>query len=246
MTDALWGILKMSEFILEPRAVEKINQYMGICELPSAGLEHICKTELRDMAQKVFDKKSKPLVRLKGECPKESEFDNKQKTYFDNSSSWYQFTWQRGRCGWGSQYWLTAKCENYFEANSERFILNFLSETYGDIETAVAQTECFTELWNGFQRWFDERRKRFMEQTELDIQKWKGICGSAKPQSHGGVANLLKVLTKTMEKQGADIQNIARVQYAVCVQAGIYIPDEFIRDVAVTLDMKEAEGDVDA
>lgn len=30
---------------------------------------------------------------------------------------------------------------------------------------------------------------------------------------------------------------IAKVQYAVCAQAGIYIPDEFIRDVAVTLDM---------
>ena len=40
-----------------------------------------------------------------------------------------------------------------------------------------------------------------------------------------------------MEKQGSDISNIAKVQYAVCVQAGIYIPDEFIRDVAVTLDM---------
>lgn len=49
---------------------------------------------------------------------------------------------------------------------------------------------------------------------------------------------MLKVLTKTMEKQGSDIASIAKVQYAVCVQAGIYIPDEFIRDVAVTLDME--------
>ena len=48
---------------------------------------------------------------------------------------------------------------------------------------------------------------------------------------------MLKVLTKTMEKQGSDITSIAKVQYAICVQAGIYIPDEFIRDVAVTLDM---------
>ena len=78
-----------------------------------------------------------------------------------------------------------------------------------------------------------------MEQTDTDIQKWKEACGATKPQLHGGVANLLKVLTKTMEKQGADIANIAKVQYAVCVQAGIYIPDEFVRDVAVTLDMKE-------
>lgn len=55
--------------------------------------------------------------------------------------------------------------------------------------------------------------------------------------THGGVANLLKALTKTMEKQGSDITSIAKVQYAICIQAGIYIPDEFIRDVAVTLDM---------
>ena len=40
-----------------------------------------------------------------------------------------------------------------------------------------------------------------------------------------------------MEKQGSDITSIAKVQYTICVQAGIYIPDEFIRDVAVTLDM---------
>ena len=56
-----------------------------------------------------------------------------------------------------------------------------------------------------------------------------------RPNSHGGVANLLKTLTKTMEKQGASIQSIAKVQYTVCMQAGIYIPDEFIEDVAVAL-----------
>ena len=59
------------------------------------------------------------------------------------------------------------------------------------------------------------------------------------PQSHGGVANLLKVLTKTMEKQGADITNIAKMQYAICKQAGIYIPDEFLTDVAVMLDAED-------
>lgn len=83
-----------------------------------------------------------------------------------------------------------------------------------------------------------------MKKMDTDIQKWKQFIPGNKPQSHGGVANLLKVLTRTMEKQGSDIQNIAKVQYAVCVQAGIYIPDDFIRDVAVTLDMdNESEGD---
>ena len=72
---------------------------------------------------------------------------------------------------------------------------------------------------------------------QLDIQKVQELSARKTPQSHGGVANLLKVLTKTMEKQGSDIASIAKVQYAICIQAGIYIPDEFIRDVAVTLDM---------
>ena len=59
------------------------------------------------------------------------------------------------------------------------------------------------------------------------------------PNSHGGVANLLKTLTKTMEKQGASIQSVAKVQYAICMQAGIYIPDEFIEDVAIALSIME-------
>ena len=83
-----------------------------------------------------------------------------------------------------------------------------------------------------------------MEKMEIDIQKVKEMSEKKTPQSHGGVANLLKVLTKTMEKQGADIASIAKVQYAICIQAGIYIPDDFVRDVAVTLDMpikKESE-----
>ena len=64
-----------------------------------------------------------------------------------------------------------------------------------------------------------------------------------RPNSHGGMANLLKVLTKTMEKQGASIENIAKVQYTVCMQAGIYIPDEFIEDVAVALEVIGGEND---
>lgn len=71
------------------------------------------------------------------------------------------------------------------------------------------------------------------------IAEVKKFQMSEKPQSHGGVANLLKTLTKTMEKQGADIKNIAKVQYAVCIQAGIYIPDEFLMDVAIATDILE-------
>ena len=57
------------------------------------------------------------------------------------------------------------------------------------------------------------------------------------PSSHGGVANLLKVLTKTMQDQGSSIRTIAKVQYLLCLQAGFYLPDEFITDVLVASDM---------
>lgn len=75
----------------------------------------------------------------------------------------------------------------------------------------------------------------------FDIQKCKTelLKSGKRPNSHGGIANLLKTLTKTMEKQGASIETIAKVQYTVCMQAGIYIPDEFIEDVAVALTFGE-------
>lgn len=225
------------DITLNKTAIEIIDNYMPT----TAGLERICANEFRQMAQKVFDEKcEKKLVYIKGKQPKENEYDCKFENYFQGSS-WYQYSWHWGRSGRGYKYFLKGKCERYFECNSERFILNFLSETYGDIETAVLRTDCFLKLWREFEEWFDKRRVRFMEKMDTDIQKWKEGISQSKPQSHGGVANLLKVLTRTMEKQGADIQNIAKVQYAVCIQAGIYIPDDFIRDVAVTLDMKEIE-----
>lgn len=62
------------------------------------------------------------------------------------------------------------------------------------------------------------------------------------PQSHGGVANLLKVLTKTMYTRGTSIHTIAKVQYAVCMQAGIYIPDEFLTDVLVAADILDGDA----
>lgn len=228
------------ELTLEPKVVEVINNYMVRKEpIPPKGLERICIHELRNIAENVIMRNSlQSMIRLKGQPQIKDIYNKKHETYFHNSS-WYQYSWWNGRQKWGLIYFIHGKCERYFESNSKRFILNFLSETYGNIETAVSKTDSFIELSNDFIKWFDERRNKFMEQTDTDIQKWKEMCVSSKPQSHGGVANLLKVLTKTMEKQGADIANIAKVQYAVCLQAGIYIPDEFVRDVAVTLDMKE-------
>lgn len=84
-----------------------------------------------------------------------------------------------------------------------------------------------------------------MRKTEAQLAEIKnGVPQNGKaPQSHGGVANLLKVLTKTMYDQGSSVYTIAKVQYAVCVQAGIYIPEEFLTDVLVAAAMMEdADG----
>ena len=225
------------ELTIDREAVEIIGRYMDSKKPKTTGIEQSCINKMRSMAEKATIRKM-TLVRLKGES--ENPYSIKFETYF-HGSSWYQYSWWKGKPVRGFTYFLHRKCEQYFEDNSEKIISNFLNDTYGDIETAVLKTDNFMELAEEFQKWFEERRAKFMEQTDTDIQKWKETCAATKPQSHGGVANLLKVLTKTMEKQGADIANIAKVQYAVCVQAGIYIPDEFVRDVAVTLDMKEVE-----
>lgn len=230
---------------LDPKVIEIINNYTGYREILSPkGLEGICSDELKNMAEQVLVQKSvKSLVVLRREegTGNGEIHINKLKLYFDNDI-WYRRTWQWEKRGYGYKYFLRSKCEMYFETNSKKFISIFLSETYRDIENAVLNTDYFVDLWNEFEKWFDERREKFMSKMDTDIQKWNQALPQNKPQSHGGVANLLKVLTKTMEKQGADITSIARVQYAICVQAGIYIPDEFLRDVAVTLDMKDEEG----
>lgn len=227
------------DITLNPQAVEIIDRYMDSEKPKTSGLERICINKMRDMTEKIVMRESlKTMVKLK-DTPEIEVPDYRKHDFYFQGSSWYQYSWWNGRQKWGLNYFIHGKCERFFDDNSEKIISNFLHDTYGDVETAVLKTDSFMELAEEFQKWFEERKAKFMEQTDTDIQKWKETCAATKPQSHGGVANLLKVLTKTMEKQGADIANIAKVQYAVCLQAGIYIPDEFVRDVAVTLDMKE-------
>lgn len=166
----------------------------------------------------------------------------KKQHYFDNIGA-HRFVWTASfgqpHKFKGYKFSLERLCMLHFTAHTEEYAMKYVLDVYGSLEQAINSTESFIELWNGYARWFDKRRKRFMVNMEIDIQKCKEMSIKKTPQSHGGVANLLKVLTQTMQKQGADIQNIAKVQYAICIQAGIYIPDEFIRDVAVTLDMNE-------
>ena len=231
-------------YSINPKAVEIIDCYMSQRKDAVFGTERFCMGTFKAMCQEVFHERcSIRLVSIKGVKQEPNIFDRKYRTYFDGST-WHQYSWFSGRSGFGYRYFINGKCELYFQKHARDIISLFISETHRNIGQAIIDTDCFLELWNEFGSWFEDRRKKFMEKMEVDLQNVRDMSAKKTPQSHGGVANLLKVLTKTMEKQGADITSIAKVQYAICVQAGIYIPDEFIRDVAVTLDMpinKESE-----
>lgn len=128
----------------------------------------------------------------------------------------------------------------------------FYTDCYGGKEKAYEQTERKEELIQRYIEWFAEKRKEMREGMESSIKQeiesiakkdetcvnvYKNVRGN-----QGGVANLLKVLTRTMERQGADIRSIAKVQYSICQQAGIMIPEEFIEDVAVVLYAEAEQG----
>ena len=233
-------------YSINPKAVEIIDCYMSQRKDAVFGTERFCMGTLKSMCEEVFHEMcSIRLVSIKGVKKEPNIFDRKYRTYFDGST-WHQYSWFSGRGGFGYRYFIKGKCELYFQRHARKIMSLFISETHRNMGQAIIDTDCFLELWNEFGSWFDDRRNKFMKKMEVDIQNGRDMSAKKTPQSHGGVANLLKVLTKTMEKQGADITSIAKVQYAICVQAGIYIPDEFIRDVAVTLDMpinKESEGE---
>ena len=130
----------------------------------------------------------------------------------------------------------------YFDEKAEVLFRKFITDCYGgDLKQAMRETESFDKLYKRFEQYFDERRKAFMDETNNLIEARKSELKEVKrsPQSHGGVANLLKVLTRTMEQQGSTIRSIAKVQYTVCMQAGIYIPEEFITDVLVAAKMED-------
>lgn len=231
----------MRELTLDPEVIQVIDNYMGNRprEPDFCCLERKCTPTLYYMAENVFMNKcvrNRPV--LKGESFKENEWDRKYNNYFTGSME-LRFSPYMRRCRWGYTYFLHGKCENYVEEHSKEIVRIYLGVRWGGIETAIMSTKCFLELCTDFTEWFDERRKNFLKEMDAAIAEIKSFQISEKPQSHGGVANLLKVLTKTMEKQGADITNIAKVQYAVCIQAGIYIPDEFVQDVAVAMDVLE-------
>lgn len=198
-------------------------------------VERVCESTLKRLCRQVVEYHNTPLVRLKGD---KKNIPINPFNHFVN-----------GEFGWFDTYLIGMskpramchdKCVAFFNQKSSFLCLIFLTQKYdGDLESAMTQTGKFEVLYQEFLNWFSDKRREFQMQFNVSESKKQILQGGKRPNSHGGVANLLKTLTNTMEKQGASIQSIAKVQYTICMQAGIYIPDEFIEDVAVALSVME-------
>lgn len=173
--------------------------------------------------------------------------------YFENEPRFYDerfqdYSWVSYKTVGNKKNFFRARCEKFLHEHIGELAEHFCRAKYGSVKTAFIKTTHWIDLWNEFEEWYEGRRKKFMAKMQNEIAKNnKGeVIPTKKPNSHGGVANLLKVLTKTMEQQGADIRSIAKMQYAVCTQAGVRLPDEFLTDVAVALDVLDSEVENDS
>ena len=200
-------------------------------------LERVCENDLKHLCKPIVERYNPPLVRLKGD---KSEVPiNPFKNFVDGEFGWFDtylvgMSKPRAMCH--------DKCVAFFDNNAEKICTAFMREEYhSDVEYAMFKTMDFMVLFQKFLNWFSDKRREFQMQFNVSEAKKQMLENGKRPNSHGGVANLLKTLTKTMEKQGASIQSIAKVQYTICMQAGIYIPDEFIEDVAVALSVMEGD-----
>lgn len=136
-----------------------------------------------------------------------------------------------------------AKVYYWFHENGKYILQLWLKDTYKTISNAISNSNSFDDLFNSYLGWFNQKRMETRKKMENQLKETTNskLAEMKIPHSHGGVANLLKVLTNTMKMQGADIRSIAKVQYAICKQAGIYIPDEFIEDVAVAMECENPD-----
>ena len=128
------------------------------------------------------------------------------------------------------------KAWRWFNEKSETIVDSYIKDQWGnDLREGMRKCGTYNNLHQDWLDYFVRRRNDFMEETnKLVSMTAEGLAKKGKmPQSHGGVANLLKVLTKTMKEQGSGIDSIAKMQYAICIQAGIYIVPEFLTDVLV-------------
>lgn len=142
-----------------------------------------------------------------------------------------------GRSGIWRTNSLVRKAWLYFDRNADKIFSGYVRDRFnGNLLEGMRKVGNYNELRDDYIKYFGERRQKHLEKESKDLEVTaKAALGNRvrTPQSHGGVANLLKVLTKTMTEQGSSIQTIAKVQYAVCIQAGIALPNEFLTDVLV-------------
>lgn len=206
-------------------------------------LEELLRSDMWNECRRIAE--DAPLVRLKGTpWKKANEFDD----FFGSNHfkhNWHALPIQSFSHKRKEHH--AYKCWRYYVENGMKIIKAFIGQKYGSTECAMRQAKTFDALFDEFLNWFEERRKEFMDKvnTQLKDKKTELSIAGKLPQSHGGVANLLKVLTKTMYARGTSIHTVAKVQYAVCMQAGIYIPDEFLTDVLVAADIMEEVTDED-
>lgn len=198
-------------------------------------VERVCENALKRLCRPIVEAHNPPILRLKGDT---TEYPpNPYKDFVNGEFGWFDtyligMSKPRAMCH--------DKCVAFFDKNADKICVTFMREEYhGDVEYAMFKTMEFMVLYQNFLNWFADKRREFQMQFDVSEAKKQMLENGKRPNSHGGVANLLKTLTKTMEKQGASIQSIAKVQYTICMQAGIYIPDEFIEDVAVALTVME-------
>lgn len=202
-------------------------------------LEEQCRSVFKEACLAEIEK-HESLVKLKGRMRQKNEFEN-YITWEDTFSKWD---------GWLVKKIVRTQKDNivrdaflYF-MHGEKIRDAYIRKHYGTIENAMRETGSFGKLFDGFLEEFASRRAMFMNDMEQLIESAKQTAikqnrSKGMPQSHGGVANLLKILTQTMKAQGSSIRTIAKVQYAVCIQAGILIPDEFITDVLVAANIEK-------
>lgn len=197
-----------------------------------------------DMANDYFNQIEKPIIRLKGKyhdaTKAEKESVSGRHPWFDNPQYYFPKWTTRG-----ASAVLDTKCEQWFHHNCEGMIYGmFRSNGWKDIGDAIKGTHNYKGLCNRWDNWFERKKDSFMAKMNEDIVKASGVPAKM-PSSHGGVANLLKVLTKTMLQRGTSLDTIAKTQYAICTQAGIYIPNEFLTDVSVVMDYNDQMDAID-
>lgn len=254
----------MSDIVISPEAKKVIAEYLyGSAPFPVAyGTEAY---SFEDFRLWVIDQyKKPPLVFLKDEERNKysrievEKAQKKYKAYFardieilsasPNANKLQHYPYVNYRKLSNKTLQFHARCERYIRDHIGELATIFCNVNYGSVKKAIDGTEHLYELWNGFEDWFEKWRKRVKENMKNEIEKKKEIAvktqtgAKLRTGSVGGVANLLKVLTKTMEQQGADIRSIAKMQYNVCLQNGVILPDEFITDVATALTIEEKLG----